>query len=375
MKDIGVSVYPDFYPIESIRKYLERAKELSFRRVFMSLILNDLGFENSIKPDRRTWGEVLSICRELGLEASADINAETFKELGCSQNDLKPLADMGITRIRIDSGFTKEQMVLLTGNRFGISIEINGSLSSFTANEGGRAYRDMELLLKEIKTCGSIDNVTMCHNFFPLPGTGLSLEYLKNLNGIFKAHGVKVGGFVASQVAEKVLHKTGHGVCTVEAHRYIPPHIAMAELFAEGFDYVLTGDGMASGEELEDMSRCAREEYVEIPVVFHRYIEDEVKRRLLSMEFISRVDQPEQLIRATGSRGLHVSPCYCAPRNRYAISLNNSDSSHYMGELQIALQDMGSSAEANVIGFVHPFGVRLLECIKYGKNRFKLVEL
>ena len=375
MKDIGVSVYPDFYSVEVIGDYLKRAKELGFKRVFVSLILGDLGFENSAKPDKEIWGKVFSSCRELGLEASVDINAEVFAELGCSQDNLKPLADMGITRIRIDSGFTNRQLAVLTDNDAGISIEINGTLSSAADNEGDRAYKEVRLFLEMIKAQGNAGNLTACHNFFPLPGTGLSIEYVKTLNDIYNEYGVKVGGFVASQVSAKDLHKTGHGICTVEAHRYIPPHMAMSELFASGFDYVIVGDSMAGDKELEDMSRCAREGYIEIPVIFYQYVSDEIRHRLLSMEFVSRVDQPAQLIRATDSRGLYVTPCYCAPRDRYAISLNNSNSSHYMGELQIALQDLGSSAEHNVIGFVHPFGARLLECIKYGRNRFMLVEL
>jgi Uncharacterized conserved protein len=373
MKDIGISVYPDFYPVDAIGRYLKRAKELGFRKVFVSMILGNLGFERSAKPDRCTWGNVFNACRELGLEASADINEEVLGELGCTPDNLKPLSDMGVSRIRVDSGFTNEQMAVLSGNNSGISLEINASLSS-KDNIGGKAFGDLKAMLELIEKNGNLKNLTACHNFFPLPGTGLSSEYVKAVNNIFKDYGVKIGGFVASQTAPKDLHRTGHGICTIEAQRYLPPHFAMTELLATGFDYVLIGDSMADDTELREMARCAGEDIIEIPVVFYPYVSDEIKDKLLSLEFTSRVDQPEKLIRADDSRGMMVVPCYCAQREKFTVSVNNSCSSHYMGELQIAMEDLGSSPEHNVIGFVHPFGRRLLECIKYGRQRFRLVE-
>jgi hypothetical protein len=372
MKDIGISVYPDFYSVDAIGMYLRRAKKLGFQKVFVSMILSNLGFKDSMKPDGGIWEAVFETCRELDLEASVDMNDEVFRQLGCSHDNLRPLVDLGITKIRIDSGFTNEQLVKLTGNSYGIALEINASLSS-ADNIGGCAFGDLKTTLELIEKYGNLKNVTACHNFFPLPGTGLSMAYAKAINHIFKEYGIQVGGFVASQVSSRDLHQTGHGICTIEAHRYLPPQMAMAELFASGFEYVLAGDSMAGDTELEEMARCAREDIIEIPVVFYPYVTDEIKRELLSRVFLSRVDQPERLIRADGSRGIPVAPCYCAPRETYTVSVNNSNSGHYMGELQIAMEDLGCSQEHNVIGLIHPFGRRLLECIQYGKKQFKLV--
>lgn len=372
MKDIGISVYPDFYSVDAIGTYLKKAKELDFRKVFVSMILSNLGFKDSRKPDGGIWGNVFETCRELGLEVSVDMNDVVLRQLGCSQDNLRPLADMGITRIRIDSGFTNEQLVKLTGNSSEIALEINASLSS-ADNIGGCAFDDLKAMMELIEKYGNIKNLTACHNFFPLPGTGLSMAYTKAINDIFKDYGIQVGGFVASQVSSKDLHQTGHGICTIEAHRYLPPEIAMEELFSSGFDYVLIGDSLAGDNELKEMARCASEDIIEIPMVFYPYVTDEMKRELLSCVFLSRVDQPERLIRADGSRGIHVAPCYCAPRETYTVSVNNSNSGHYMGELQIAMEDLGCSQEHNVIGLIHPFGRRLLECIKYGQHQFKLV--
>lgn len=373
MLEVGISVYPDFYSVDKIKVYLKSASELGFKKVFVSLILNNLGFENSKNPDKKSWSEVFRYCAELGLEVSADINDEVFRQFECSLTNLNPLSEMGITKLRIDGGFKNEEIATITNNKNSIKVEVNASLSS-GCNMGEKALEEMRQLLETVKKDGNIENLTACHNFFPLPETALSLEDIKPINRVFKEFGVRVGGFVASQLSPKDLHHYGHGVCTIEEHRYLPAHIAMIELFANGFDYVLIGDSMAENSELQDISRCASQEFIEIPVIFNKYIDEGIKEQLIERTLVSRVDQPEKLIRATDTRGIMVMPCYCAPRDIYTISINNKNSAQYMGEIQIALQDMGSSIEHNVIGFVHPFGKGLLEYVKSGRSKFRLVE-
>ena len=47
MKEIGISVYPDFDDLETIKKTLDTAKELGYKDIFTSIELGDLGFENT----------------------------------------------------------------------------------------------------------------------------------------------------------------------------------------------------------------------------------------------------------------------------------------------------------------------------------------
>ena len=47
--EIGLSVYPDFYRFEVIEKQLRLAKELGYTRVFTSIQLGNLGFENAVE--------------------------------------------------------------------------------------------------------------------------------------------------------------------------------------------------------------------------------------------------------------------------------------------------------------------------------------
>ncbi|WP_223590961.1 MupG family TIM beta-alpha barrel fold protein [Neobacillus bataviensis] len=373
MREIGISVYPNFYPLDQIKDYLEKSNSLGFKKVFVSLILNNHGFEGAQDVNVNTWNAVLSYCKELGMTVSADINDKVFNELGCTLNDLTALQKMGITKLRIDGGFTSEEIALLSKNKQSIQIEVNASMSS-SDNLNGNAIREYRKFLEMIEKEGNIGQLTACHNFFPLPDTALSLEDIRPINDLFAAYGVPVGGFVASQLSPKDLHYLGHGVCTIEKHRFLPCHIAMLELFANGFDDVLIGDSFADLSELTEMARCYKQDYIEIPVVFNQFVPQNTKMKIQELVLITRVDQPANLIRATDTRGMEVPPCYCAPRGKNTISVLNNRSAQYEGEIQISLKDLGQSVEHNVIGFVHPFANNLLPYLLAGKNKFRLVE-
>jgi len=373
MREIGISVYPNFYPLDEIKNYLEKANSLGFKKVFVSLILNNHGFEGAQEVSVNTWNEILSYCKELGMSVSADINDEVFNELGCTLNDLTALQKMGITRLRIDGGFTSGEVAILSKNQQGIQIEVNASMSS-SNNQNGSALWECREFLETVEKEGNIGQLTACHNFFPLPDTALSLEDIRPINNLFGSYGVPVGGFIASQLSPKDLHHLGHGVCTIEKHRFVPSHIAMLELFANGFNDVLIGDSFADLSELSEMARCYKQDYIEIPVIFNQYVPQKTKLKMQEHVLISRVDQPANLIRATDTRGIEVPPCYCAPRDQYTISVLNNRSAQYEGEVQISLKDLGQSVEHNVIGFVHPFAKDLLPYLLAGKNKFRLID-
>lgn len=373
MREIGISVYPNFYPLNQIKDYLNKANSLGFKKVFVSLILNNHGFDGAEDVDANTWNDILSYCKELGMTVSADMNDEVFNELGCTLTDLTALQKMGITKLRIDGGFTSQEMALLSKNQQGIQIEVNASMSS-SDNLNGNALRECREFLETIEKEGNISQLTACHNFFPLPDTALSLDDIRPINDLFASFGVPVGGFIASQLSPKDLHHLGHGVCTIEKHRFVPCHLAMLELFANGFDDVLIGDSFADLSELIEMARCYKQDYIEIPVVYNPFVPQHTKMKIEESILISRVDQPANLIRATDTRGMEVPPCYCAPRGKYTISILNNRSAQYEGEVQISLKDLGQSVEHNVIGFVHPFSTDLLPYLLAGKNKFRLIE-
>ncbi len=371
MHEIGVSAYTDFNSTQSIEEYLTKAKALGFTKVFTSLILGNHGFVEAAEPDFVKLKALFAVCRKLELDITADMNGRVLEEWDCSLSDLSPLVKVGISRLRIDDGMAVEQLCELSKNEYDIKIELS---AAYPGKIDCDNYNEAKKLLHALKQQGNLKNITACHNFYPLPGTGMDVTDLRDINQLFRQYDVPIGGFVASQSSPRDLHKRGFGIATIEKHRYMPPYISMQELFREGFDFVYIGDSKADIGELELMARYLRNAVIQIPIVFNHYISDALKQKIMSMELKTRIDQPGGVLRISDTRGIEAAPGYCTWRSRFSVSILNSNAAHYMGELHISMQDMEPSSEHNSIGFVHPEAVGLLESIKSGGNSFRFVQ-
>lgn len=386
MKSIGISIYPDFDNKETIKKELDIAKSLGYKIVFTSMQLGDLGFENTEVGLNENFQFLFDYCHQLEMEIHADINDRMLTHLGASVDDLEVLYDMHIGVLRLDGGFTDEEVAIMTKNKYGIKIEENASMLHFPK-------RRIETVVKD----GCIENYYACHNFFPLNETGLSYEDALSASRLFKAYHIPVGIFIGSLYSSHELNQVGRGIVTIEDQRYKPSHVQAMELFVhDEYDYVIFGDAHPSYEELKRVSEVARndsmnyvkqkysilqeemnESYycVELPVWLNQDLSDSLKKTLTSMAFVARCDQPKSLIRATQSRGIaYIEVQNPIRRTPLAITLNNCLSNRYMGELQITLEDFPSVEYANVIGQVKPYARELLDEIKYGKVAFVLRE-
>lgn len=386
MKRIGISVYPDFDSIEVIKKELDVAKSLGYSIVFTSIQLGALGFENTEVGINDRFMFLFEYCHELGLEIHADINGKMLKYLGATPDNLEVIHQLHIQVLRLDGGFTDEEVALMTKNYYGISIEENASMLHFPKKR-------IETVVKQ----GNIEQYCSCHNFFPLNDTGLSYEDALYSTKLFKSYGINVGIFIGSLYSSKELNSIGRGIVTIEQQRYLPSHVQAMELFAiKDYDYVIFGDSHPSIEELSRVSEVAQndsfeiiqqkydvsyvEEYdchycLELPVWFNQDIDQELKEKLTSMVLVARRDQPNQLIRAEQSRGLANIPVNLPiKRNAYSLTMHNHLANRYMGELQIPFVDLPSEEYVNVIGQVKPYAYHLVELLKYGKVAFVLKE-
>jgi hypothetical protein len=128
--EIGLSVYPDFYDFEVIKKQLEVAASLGYTRVFTSIQLGNLGFENTGDSLSDGFIELFKLTRKLGMKVHADLNLEVFTQIGAEVDNVKPIVDLNIDVIRLDGGFCIDEIVRLTANPYGLVIEDN------TSNEG-----------------------------------------------------------------------------------------------------------------------------------------------------------------------------------------------------------------------------------------------
>ena len=367
---LGVGVYPDYTGMDEIKAYLISAKKLGFGYVFTSLLLGDLGYAGSNRDSFEAFRELGKFCAWNELHLCADVDERTFARLKATPSDLSVFKELGLNTLRVDGGFSPKELIMMSSNTLGLDLAINAS-AAFMA--GPDSVNLLLELLNATTAHGNLENLAACHNFFPLPETGLDMEFANKLNAVFHERGVRVGGFVASQTAPPMIYTEGCGLPSIEAQRYLPPHLSAAELFAAGFAGVIIGDYPASTEEMRRVVRSA-ESPLDIPVVFDSGVDRGAIEKLLATPLRARLDQPESIIRAANSRGIAVKPYRTGHRPAYTVTLCNERAGRYMGEVQISLRDLCPSHNHNVIGFIHPDARRLATYLKGGAFEFVLSE-
>jgi len=333
--------------------------------------LGDYGFNKGIKSTDPIYRALFEFCHDQDLIMTADVTDKVLSDYQASYDNLKPFADMHLPVLRIDGGFSVDQLIEMTKNPYGIKIEINASFLTSTHPSLRKLTFD---LLERVKYEGNTDNLLACFNFYPRPETGHGLEMVQDAIANLRKYDIAFGGFVASQLSKKDLQSNGNGIMTLESHRYMRPDLAAQELFALGFDYVYVGDSRAHESELARLGRISKLDHLEIPIIFNDYASEDLKEKIRVTLFRSREDQPEQAIRAQQLRSLEVEPLYCAPRKKHSITIDNKTNYRYKGELQIMLRDLDRSEAVNVIGFIHPDAIHLLPYLEGGLNAFHLID-
>ena len=365
MSLLGISLYPHLQSEAVMKQQLNLAVTLGYSQVYTTVQSPQAwNGPTQLKPPFQ-W--LIGECRKLGLTLHVDINRRVMEQVGAQPDDLSLFVRLGIRIIRLDFGFEEDHELVaqMTCNADGVLIEDNASMQAEPINR-----------IKAIQRHGNLENYIAVHNFFPHPDTGMSFtDTFKNAK-LFKACGIRTGVFINSLDADNLLFRYGHGLCTVENHRYKPAYLSAGELTATGmFDYIFFGDGNPSRTEMEQVQEIVHHHCVSVPVYFNSRLDDELRQKLLNVVLKSRSDQPEFILRATQTRGLGHVPAHPGPdRDKLCITLDNELSGKYEGELQIALKSMPGVEYATVIGQVDMLAENLISLIRYGKVAFRLVE-
>ena len=362
--EIGISVYPEFDDLKVIKKQVERAAKLGYTRLFTSMQLNALGFENS-HFDVKAFKDLFEYAHSFKFVIHADINKEVFESLGASVSNVKGIKELGIDVLRLDGGFGISEIIELTRNPYQLIIEDNPF-----EDEG--TYEKAERILDE----GNPLNYRFCHNFFPRNNTGLDFEETESLSSYLNDLGYGVGIFITSQTSPAVLNPTGLGIPSIEEHRYLPAETAFSELRnTDVYDVVFFGDSYPSHKDLEAVASIASKDYVELDVWLNQELSEKQRQVILETLHHNRLDHSKQVIRSTQTRKRFEVPVLTRlPRVKGMITLDNVLSNRYEGELQIVMEDLEYSPVANFAGMVMPHCNRLLEQVKYKQVLFKLKE-
>jgi hypothetical protein len=355
----GISVYMGLgYTLEQNMEYIENAKKHGFENIFTSLHIPEADYKKSIDEFKR----MVDFAKKLGMKVTADISPRTFKYLGADMNDFKVLYDMGLYGIRVDFGFSPEEIAQFTRNPYGMKIEINAS----TVTQ--RFLNEFE------KHKPDFGNFQACHNYYPRQNTGISIETCISKDRLLKKYDILISAFIPS-----LTNKRGpiyEGLPTLERHRYMQPQIAAKHLFALGIDNVVFGDSIPSNEEIASVGSID-EDVLELRV--DTYTSSEIEKGIMFKNVHqNRPDPAEDVIRSTASReslppGTRIEPCNNIERNIGDITIDNSGYLRYCGELEICKKKLSPDKRINVAGKVIDEEMFLLDYIGE-ETKFKLVE-
>lgn len=351
MRQIGLSIYPEYADVESIQAYIKRASELGYSRIFTCLISGG-GSRESVKE---TFGVWTRYANSLGFEVIADVSPDVFKALELDALDLGFFHELGLKGIRLDLGFSGQEESQMSFNPYGISIELNVS--------NGTRYVDNILSYQPNQR-----KIIGCHNFYPHRYTGLSREHFIKTSKQFKDLGFRTAAFVSAKSAIYGPWKVSEGLCTLESHRDLPVETQAKDLFNTGLiDDVIIANMFASDEELIALSKVNRELLtlkIE-PVVALNEVEEKI---LFHEPHFNRGDVSEYMIRSTQSRVKYKQETFELknPSDMICgdIIIESSLYTRYAGECQIALKEMKNSGKSSVVARVAEHERYLLAEIK-----------
>lgn len=342
----GVSVYCSTDPAVS-DAVIERAARAGAAYAFTSLhIPEERGLDMALSA--RT---LLSSLRDAGIASLVDVGPETYELLGCTS--IEELAKLGVTHVRLDYGFSSDEVVRLSDT---FHIVCNAStVSREDIDEWRRVGADLS-------------RFTACHNFYPKRYTGLALEDIACINARFAALGMETMAFVPGDLTLRgPLHE---GLPTAEHQRERASDIAlnMLELaYGAGCDAVLVGD--------VDISATS---WCRFDWISHGYVEMrcELADGYGYLRDGAHHDRPDSSAWVFRSQESRTSARLCrrpgpsagagAPRPAGSIAVSNTEYGRYAGEVEIARVDLPGDERMNVVGMVDAEDIRLLPFVRDG---------
>lgn len=359
MRRLGISLYPEGATLESNKRYVNKAKECGFDRIFTCLL--------SVEGDKEKvileFKELMEYCKNRGFEVIVDVAPSIFKDLGISYDDLSFFKEIGVDGLRLDEGFSGLEESMMTFNKEGLKIELNVSQPNYYLENILSYEPDKHMLLG-------------CHNFYPKKHTGLNRKLFLENSKKYQKNGVRVAAFVSSKEATFGPWKVSEGLCTLEEHRDINDITVQArDLWNSGVvDDVIIANCFASDKELEELGKLRRG-LLEIDVELEVELNEVESKILFSELHFQRGDCSEYSIRSTMPRVKYKNESIDMKNIRDIrfgdVLIENSKVTRYKGEVHIALQDLKNEGNYNVVGRVREDNLIFLTMVKPWQ-KFKL---
>lgn len=349
---LGISVYLGNQDYD-MERWISETKKYKFHSIFTSLHIPE--DHPSIYTERLKRLGLLA--QKYEMQLFADVSPKSFSYLGI--NEPKELLDWGVTGIRLDYGYTDEEVVEL-------SKQMKVGLNASTVNE--------TTIQRWIQLGFNIENVEAWHNFYPRPETGLDDYFLAERNQMFKKYGIVTMAFIPGD--NELRGPIYAGLPTLEKHRGMKPHIACAELLVKyHVDKVFIGDVSVKKDTLSLLSLLS-EQIIPLKVTLNQ--DGERIRTLIAGIHTNRHDPARDVIRSQDSRhyaksnGIKLKPSSTSDRPIGSVTVDNIQYGRYAGELQITKRNLPKDERVNVLGRIVEADIPLIHCIGPGQ-KFKLI--
>jgi len=348
----GISLYFTNSLEENIH-ILEMVSSFEVSMVFTSLHMPEQDYGN-VLYDLKVIAE---FCHHHKISIIADVSKKTLEYMHIKT--IEELMGLGISCVRLDYGFTEDEIINLS-QRY--QVMINASNIS------------RESLNKMLTRGLNASNVIACHNYYPKKYSGLNKDYVRDQNRMIHDFGIKTMGFVPGD--DKLRGPLFLGLPTIESHRCIDPVQGAIELkFDLGCDFVFVGD-------ISCQSSC----YLKLNKIGMGILPLEVEisdyhyRELLKgYIFNGRYDYSDYTVRCNPSRSdplLNVRPNpveYQGIIHTGDIYVTNTENPRYLNEIEIAKRDLVHMEDVNIIGHVKGKSISNLEYLIYdAKFEFEL---
>ncbi|XXM72175.1 DUF871 domain-containing protein [Lysinibacillus sphaericus] len=350
---LGISIYLKEENRKKNAEWIRKTSSYGFKSIFTSLHIP----EDNPETYKDLLLELGGLARTYNMQLMADVSPKSLGHLGLDADSVPVLLDWGLAGIRVDYGFSADEIVNLSRQ---LKIGINAS----TVSEA-----ELDSLIEKGL---NVENVEAWHNFYPRPETGLDMDFLKERNVMLKSRGLTTMAFIPGD--DTLRGPLCEGLPTLEQHRRLAPALAGAQLKYSGFtDKILIGDPSSKEETLKALNMI--DEGI-IPLTVELLTEEDYFH-LLEGVHTNRMDPARDVIRSVESRsyagtGKTVEPCNTVGRNAGTVTVDNELYGRYSGELQIMKRDLPKDDKVNVIAKVVNEDLPLIHQIKAG-GKFQLL--
>lgn len=350
--NFGISIYPGLgTPIKAQTALIHRAAVCGMTLLFTSLHIPETDPKTFVEEERA----MLAAAHRAGLKVIADVSPTALSRLAKAPFDAPALSVLGFHALRLDDGFSPADIARLSHSEGNLRLLLNAS--TIGENE-----------LAALQAAGAdFTRLETLHNFYPRPGTGLSLAFFRQQNEMLRRRDLSIGAFLPAVKGRRApLHE---GLPTLELHRTMPPDLAARHLAALGVDSIFIGDDKPSEEEMSNLTAISPDT---VALHAHLLVKTPSLKAFLSQPFTARPDSARDALRAMEGRtrfhDMPLPPENTAPRQFGAVTIDNHDYPRYAGELQIIKRPQNADPRTNVVAQVRPEEHFLIPLIRPGQK-------